>query len=133
MIGRGDCAARKLGGHAIAVLRSAVVALLAFAFVPADQARSDEVANFYATRTIKIVVGTGPGGGYDIYARLIARYLGRYVPGSPKVVIVNMPGASSLSAANYLANVAPKDGTEILLPVQTLPLAQVSGNGKARF
>jgi hypothetical protein len=104
-----------------------------FLVLSACGARSGEIDAFFSAHPVKVVVGTGPGGGYDIYGRLIARFLGRYIPGNPKVIVVNMPGASSLTAANYIANVAPKDGTEILLPVQTLPLAQVAGNGKARF
>lgn len=112
-------------------LQSMILVILPLALMRG--AHAGEIDEFYASHPIKVVVGTGPGGGYDIYGRLIARYLGRYVPGNPKVVVVNMPGASSLRAANYIANIAPKDGTEILLPVQTLPLAQVAGNDKARF
>ena len=112
-------------------LQPVVWACLVFAML--HGAHAGEIDEFYASHSIKIVVGTGPGGGYDIYGRLIARHLGRYVPGNPKVAVVNMPGASSLRAANYIANIAPKDGTEILLPVQTLPLAQVAGGGNARF
>jgi tripartite-type tricarboxylate transporter receptor subunit TctC len=112
-------------------LQSMILVILPLALMRG--AHAGEIDEFYASHPIKVVVGTGPGGGYDICGRLIARYLSRYVPGNPKVVVVNMPGASSLRAANYIANIAPKDGTEILLPVQTLPLAQVAGNGKARF
>ena len=88
---------------------------------------------FYAGRQVKLIVGTGPGGGYDIYVRLLARHLGRNIPGRPNVVIVNMPGASSLTAANYLANIAPKDGTELLMIVQSLPMVQVAGAAAVRF
>jgi tripartite-type tricarboxylate transporter receptor subunit TctC len=55
--------------------------------------RADSVADFYKGKSIQFVVGYGPGGGYDVYARLLARYLGKYVPGAPTVVVVNMPGA----------------------------------------
>lgn len=118
----------------VAALRTEACALaLAFVLLSGIPAGAGEIDAFYAAHPVKVVVGTGPGGGYDIYGRLIARYIGRYITGNPKVIVANMPGASSLTAANYIANVAPKDGTEILLPVQTLPLAQVAGNGKARF
>ena len=89
--------------------------------------------DFYAGKQIKMIVGTAPGGGYDIYGRLLARHIGRHIPGRPTVVVVNMPGAASLTAANYLANIAPRDGTEMLMVVQSLPLMQVAGSDKARF
>ncbi len=96
-------------------------------------ARAQDAASFYAGRQVRMIVGTGPGGGYDIYGRLLARHLGRHIPGKPGVVVVNMPGAASLVAANYLANIAPRDGTEMLMVVQSLPLVQVSRSDKARF
>ena len=72
---------------------------------------ADEVADFYRGKTINFVVSTDAGGGYDIYARPLARHMGRYIPGNPTIVVQNMPGAGSLRGANYLYNVAPKDGT----------------------
>jgi tripartite-type tricarboxylate transporter receptor subunit TctC len=69
--------------------------------------------NFYAGKTVQIVVGFTPGGGFDLYARRLARYLGGNIPGNPTVVVQNMPGAGSLRAANYLYNAAPPDGTTI--------------------
>lgn len=70
-------------------------------------------ADFYQGKTINLVIGHSAGGGYDLYARVLARYLGRHLPGNPAVVPVNMTGAGSLRAANYLYNAAPKDGTAI--------------------
>jgi tripartite-type tricarboxylate transporter receptor subunit TctC len=70
-------------------------------------------ADFYQGRTINLVVGHSAGGGYDLYARVVARYLGRHIPGNPAVIPVNMPGAGSLRAVNYLYAAAPKDGTTI--------------------
>jgi tripartite-type tricarboxylate transporter receptor subunit TctC len=70
-------------------------------------------ADFYQGRTINLVIGHSAGGGYDLYARLLARHLGRHIPGHPAVVPNNMTGAGSLRAANYLYNAAPKDGTAI--------------------
>jgi tripartite-type tricarboxylate transporter receptor subunit TctC len=69
--------------------------------------------SFYRDRTITIVVGYGPGGGFDQYSRLIARYLPKYVSGKPNVIVQNMPGAGSLQATNYVYTSAPKDGTVI--------------------
>ncbi len=67
---------------------------------------------FYKNRTVEMIVGTSPGGGYDLYGRLIARYIGRYIPGNPTVIVRNMPGAGSISMTNWLYNVAPRDGTD---------------------
>jgi tripartite-type tricarboxylate transporter receptor subunit TctC len=115
-------------------LRILFFALLALVLATVRAGAADDAtARFYTGRRVDIVVGTGPGGGYDVYARLIARYLGRHIPGRPTIVVVNMPGASSLNAANYVANVAPRDGATLFLPVQTLPLTRLAGNDKARF
>jgi tripartite-type tricarboxylate transporter receptor subunit TctC len=67
--------------------------------------------DFYKGKTITIVVGFGPGGGYDLTARLLARHMGRYIPGSPTIVVSNMPGASGIKSVNYLYAIAPRDGT----------------------
>ena len=66
-----------------------------------------------AARTVNLIVGYSAGGGYDTYARMLARHLGKHIPGNPSIVVQNMPGAGSLKLANYLYNVAPKDGTTI--------------------
>ena len=72
-----------------------------------------QAAESYAGKTIELIVGAPPGGGYDIYARAVARHLGRHIPGEPNVVVKNMPGAGSAKAAQYIATIAPKDGTSI--------------------
>src|SRR5262249_45693169 len=80
-----------------------------------------------------LAIATPSGGGYDLYGRLVARTLGRYLPGHPTIVPQNMPGAGSLIAANWLANVAPKDGTGIaIIPSPTL-FENLLGNASARF
>jgi len=68
---------------------------------------------FYSGKTIQMLIGFSSGGGYDLYGRTLARYLGRHIPGNPQIVPQNMPGAGSLKLVNYLYNVAPKDGTAI--------------------
>ncbi len=73
----------------------------------------DPVEAFYQNRQINLVVGYGPGGGYDLTARLLARHIGRFIPGHPTVAVQNMPGAGSLRAANWLAEAAAKDGATI--------------------
>ena len=83
---------------------------LIWATVPViAQPRSD----VFAGKQISVLLGTTPGGGYDLYGRLVARYLGRHIPGDPTIVAKNMPGAGGLLVANYIYNQAPKDGTEI--------------------
>lgn len=69
--------------------------------------------DFFAGKTISIIVGSSAGGGYDLYARVLSKYMGRYLPGQPKIVTQNMPGAGGLRAATYLHKVAPRDGTTI--------------------
>src|SRR5262245_35203665 len=73
----------------------------------------DAVAQFYRGKQITVVVGSSAGGGYDIYARLLARHMSKYVPGNPMLVATNMPGAASTAAAAHVFNTAPKDGTVI--------------------
>ncbi len=72
---------------------------------------ADPIADFYAGKSVQLVMGYAPGGGYDVYARALGRYMGRHIPGNPSIVVQNMPGAGSIKAANYLYNIAPKDGT----------------------
>jgi tripartite-type tricarboxylate transporter receptor subunit TctC len=85
-------------------------------------AAQDAVAQFYRGKTVTIVVGTSAGGGYDAYARLLGRHLGKHLPGEPTVIVTNMPGAGSNVAAAYVARVAPQDGTFIAAPYATQPL-----------
>jgi tripartite-type tricarboxylate transporter receptor subunit TctC len=77
----------------------------------AAPAQADDVADFYKGKRVTLIVSYGPGGGYDVYARVLSRHIGRHIPGNPSIVVQNMPGAGSLRGANYLYNVAPKDGT----------------------
>src|SRR3954462_7130541 len=77
------------------------------------QAQSDSLASFYKGRNLTIIIGSSPGGGYDLYGRLISRFISRHVPDAPTMVVQNMPGAASNIAASYVYNVAPKDGTVI--------------------
>jgi tripartite-type tricarboxylate transporter receptor subunit TctC len=93
-------------------------------------ASADPVADFYAGKTLRMLVGYGPGGGYDIYGRLVAEFLPKYLPGHPSIVTENMPGAGSFAAAKYIAQVAPRDGTVLASLAQTFPLdSAVGGTG----
>ena len=91
----------------------------------AGPGRADD--EFFKGKTITFIVPTAPGGGYDTYSRLIARHIGRFLPGQPNVVTQNMPGAAGIRAANYLYNVAPKDGTVIAMPDQAVHLDHILG------
>src|SRR6266550_4045822 len=82
-------------------------------------------ADFYKDRTITFIIGSAPGGGYDTYSRLIASHLGRHILGQPTIVPQNVPGAGSIRAANYLYNVAPKDGTAIGMVDEAIYLNQI--------
>ena len=81
------------------------------ALASAVPAHAQSVEDFYRNRTITILVGFTAGGGYDLYARLLGRHMGRHVPGSPTIVVQNMPGAGSLKATQFVYSVAPRDGT----------------------
>jgi len=105
-----------------------LVALVLLVFFCREGARADPVADFYRNRTINLVVGYGPGGGYDLFARLVARHIGRFIPGNPSVVVQNMPGAGSLRAANYLYGAAPSDGATIGAIARDMPLLAVLGS-----
>jgi tripartite-type tricarboxylate transporter receptor subunit TctC len=89
------------------IAKAAVVALAACWLAGAACAQN-AVEDFYKGKQLNLIVGYGPGGGYDITARLLARYIGRYIPGTPNVVVQNMPGAGSMRAANYLYEAAMK-------------------------
>ena len=110
-----------------------VAPLLALALVCATKARADAVEDFYRGKTVNMIVGYSAGGGYDIYARSVARYMGNHLPGQPKVVVTNMPGAGSLVSVNHLYNIAPKDGTAIATFGRGLPMEPLIGSAKVQF
>jgi tripartite-type tricarboxylate transporter receptor subunit TctC len=101
------------------------VLLLLSSLALTSQACADAVTDFYKGRTITLIVGYGPGGGYDLFARLMARHLGRHIPGNPTVVVQNMPGAGSLRATNFLYTVAPRDGATIGSFARDMPLLAI--------
>jgi tripartite-type tricarboxylate transporter receptor subunit TctC len=105
--------------------------LVAALYVPAAQAQ-DAVAAFYKGKQINLIVGSSAGGGYDTYARLLGRHLGKYIPGNPIIVPSNMPGAGSNAAAAHIYAVAPKDGT-VIGAVQTAAVLDPLFGDKARM
>ena len=92
----------------------------------AGPAAADPVADFYKGKTVSLIIGYSVGGGADLWARFIARHLGRHIPGNPNVIVQNMPGGSGLAAVNYLYNAVPQDGTRIILPSVSVPTAASS-------
>ncbi|MFM1815715.1 MAG: hypothetical protein RLZ98_2410, partial [Pseudomonadota bacterium] len=101
--------------------------------IAAGPAQAEDVAEFFKGKTVKFIVGYNPGGGYDVYARVVAQHYGRHIPGKPNMIVQNMPGAGSLKAANYLWAVAPKDGTEIGMVSRNMPLLGILGDKNAKF
>jgi tripartite-type tricarboxylate transporter receptor subunit TctC len=94
-------------------MRATLVVSLIAAGLVAGPAHAQSVLKFYQGRQINLIVGFNPGGAYDPYARIVARHLPKYLPGSPEISVKNMQGEGSVRAANYLYNVAPKDGSEL--------------------
>jgi tripartite-type tricarboxylate transporter receptor subunit TctC len=108
----------------------AALAALAFTSV---MALAQVGPDHFKGKTFDIVVGYGTGGGYDVYARALARHIGRHLPGTPTVVVKNMPGAASRQAANFIYNIAPKDGSVIGTIARGLPTDELLGSHGIRF
>ena len=106
------------------------VAFAAGLFLIGGSASADD---FYKGKSIRLIVGSAAGGGYDAYARLVARHLGDHLPGGPTVVVNNMPGASGVKATNYLYSIAPKDGTVFGSFNSAMPFYQVLGTPGVQF
>ncbi|MBX9757250.1 MAG: hypothetical protein K2Y29_00625 [Beijerinckiaceae bacterium] len=94
----------------------------------ATPAWAQSLEDFYKAKTVEMVVGTAPGGGYDLYGRLIARAIGKHIPGAPVVIVKNMPGAGHLKMANWLYNAAPRDGTVLATAPQAVAIEQALGS-----
>ena len=111
------------------LLNVAIAAGLIFTVV-GSEARA---AKFYKGKTIKLIVGTNPGGGYDTYARVIAKHIGRNIPGNPSIIVQNIPGAGSLIAANYLYNVVKPNGLTMAMLISGLVMEQAMGQKAMKF
>jgi tripartite-type tricarboxylate transporter receptor subunit TctC len=105
---------------------AAALAVAAFAAAPTSAA-AQSVEQFYKGKTINLYIGFTPGGTYDLFGRMVARYLGKHIPGQPTVIPQNMPGAGSFKAANFVYAVAPKDGTALGIVSQTVALEEILG------
>lgn len=115
----------RLSGSLTGTLLAAAVFTAAFA-APASAQQS--VADFYKGKTIDLIIGYSPGGGYDLYARTVAQVMSKHIPGNPNIIPRNMPGAGSLTAAKWVYSVAPKDGTVLGTADQALATAQAMGD-----
>lgn len=103
------------------------VSCAAICIAAATPLAADPVAEFYRGRTLDMIVPTTPGGDYDLRARMMARYMPRYIPGNPSIVTRNMPAGVGVGAANYVAKVAPRDGTVLHAIIQNMPVLQAIG------
>lgn len=115
-----------------------VLALAAFGFAaqalmtgPANA--QTPVADFYKGKTLEMIVPTSPGGDYDLRARLVARHMGRLIPGNPVIIAKNMPGGLGVAAANYMTKIAPRDGTSLHIIFQNMPILQAIKQGGVQF
>jgi len=105
----------------------------AIAAASTSPAAADAVADFYKGKTLTISVGYTAGGGYDVYARALAQYIGKHIPGNPTIVVKNVPGAGSLKLANLMYTVAAKDGTEIATVARGIPVQDLLGGSGVRY
>jgi tripartite-type tricarboxylate transporter receptor subunit TctC len=115
---------------------SRAVLTVSLALLPLSLAHADDasaVASFYKGKQISVLVGSSPGGGFDAYSRLLARHIGRFIPGEPNLVVQNMEGAGGVRAANFIYNVAPKDGTVIGIVQRAVFIEPLFGSKEARL
>jgi len=114
--------------------RRALLVVAAAAAMAISPAVAQTPAEFYKDKQVVFYVGLSPGGGYDLNARLVAKHIGRYIPGNPQVIVRNMPGGGGLVMTNYVANVSPKDGLHIGAPQRGVPFEPLLGDAShARF
>jgi len=115
-------------------MRNRLIAAFAFMLAAlAAPAHADPVEDFYKGRTITVLIGYSPGGSYDSAGRVLARHMGRYIPGNPLLVPQNMPGAGTLNLVNYLYNVAPKDGTAFGIFARGMAMEPLIGGTNTKF
>jgi tripartite-type tricarboxylate transporter receptor subunit TctC len=113
--------------------RAALGLTIALLGTPLDGARAQPVADFYRGKSITMLIGYTSGGGYDIYARVLSKHLGKHIAGNPSIVPQNMPGAGSLRVANFLYNAAPKDGTTLGMFGRGMAMEPLIGTSPTQF
>src|SRR2546421_2119530 len=104
-----------------------------FVVVGAVPAIAQSSAGYYAGKTVKVIIGLGAGGGYDLWGRTVARHIGRHLPGNPTVIAQNLEGAGSFRAAIYLYAQAPKDGTVMALLSRDFALGPITATSGVQF
>lgn len=109
-----------------------LLGLFTAGFLLADKSHG-QVDNVYSGKTLRVIVAFSPGGAYDTWARMITKHLGKYIPGNPNLIVQNMPGAGSISAANYLMNIAKPDGLTIGSISSALYFDQLIGRKEVKF
>lgn len=114
-------------------LTMAAAAVAAAAIMMAETASAQSVADFYHGRNMDLIVGSGAGGGYDLYARLLARRMGEYIPGKPNLIVKNMAGGGGIRAGNLLYNVSPRDGSTIGTFSNAMITAPLIGSEATKF
>jgi tripartite-type tricarboxylate transporter receptor subunit TctC len=112
---------------------TAILGAVAATALFGTSAHAESVADFYKAHPITISVGFSAGGGYDLAARTVGRYMGAFVPGNPNIIIQNMPGAGSLKSINYIYNVAPKDGSQLAVFSRGIAVEPLLGDDQAHF
>src|SRR5215213_4496409 len=115
-------------GHVLAVLGIAAALLTGKSALALDS-----VADFYRGKQVTLILSTGPGGGYELYARPLARHMGRYIPGEPNIIVQNMEGGGGIRAFNYLYTAAARDGSVIGMVHNTVAFAPLHGVEQAKF
>jgi tripartite-type tricarboxylate transporter receptor subunit TctC len=114
-------------GEEISMKAGAFLIASAIAGVFASTAHAQDEAKFYEGKQVRMIIRSGVGGGYDLYSRMLARHIGKHIPGNPAIVPINMPGGGGIVAANHVATVAPRDGTILTMVSQGLPTDQALG------
>ena len=109
------------------------IAALAAPVRAESPAGTEALAKFYQGKHIRFIIGSGPGGNYDTWARLLSRHMGKHIPGNPKFIAQNMPGGGHIKASNYLYNIAPKDGTVIGTISRNMPTRAILNHPAVRF
>ena len=113
--------------------RAQLLPALGLCLIGAPAAYAQTVSDFYTGKAISVNIGFSAGGGFDLYARTVTRHMARHIPGSPKVIARQMPGGGSFRAAQFMANAAPQDGTQLATFGQSIPLQQAMKDPNATF
>ena len=117
----------------MAAIRSTLICSAFFSLLLTTHSSAQSEEQFFAGKNLQMIIGVSPGGGYDTWGRIVARYIVKKIPGQPTAIPQNMPGAGSITAGNYIYTAAPKDGTVLGILNRDAPLAPMTGSAAARF